>query len=417
MAKRITEEQAIALFLANDLEPIEPFPGTQKPWKSKCLITSKIVSPTYGKVRDYGHRCEYCSGFKVDEADAIILMQKAGFNPLRPYPGGNAPWESECLKCGKITYPRYSTVKKGIGCKYCSHRAVDTNEAIEAMASRGFKTLEPFPGATKEWLVECMSCKKVFRTYFHSLKTTKRCKYCAGVAVSTQDLLARLEELNLQPLEEFKSAKSPWKCKCLRCGHVVQPTWMRIKQGRGHCAYCSQRRVDIPAALEFMRSVSLSPLEEFPGSNVPWRCKCLKCGTEVKPRWSDLRSGQGGCSTCAEYGLDYQGAGYIYLITNQDLSAHKIGIANSYKSKKYDDRMYNHERHGWVLFKKKAFKTVRDAYQIEAGVLKWLRLEVGLPIALGAKQMPQGGHTETVDASEIDLVAIWAKVEELTKLQ
>jgi hypothetical protein len=33
------------------------------------------------------------------------------------------------------------------------------------------------------------------------------------------------------------------------------------------------------------------------------------------------------------------------------------------------------------------------------------------------KQMPQGGHTETVDASEIELVTIWAKVEELSKVK
>jgi hypothetical protein len=30
--------------------------------------------------------------------------------------------------------------------------------------------------------------------------------------------------------------------------------------------------------------------------------------------------------------------------------------------------------------------------------------------------MPKGGHTETVDASEIDLVTIWAKVKELSKV-
>lgn len=43
-------------------------------------------------------------------------------------------------------------------------------------------------------------------------------------------------------------------------------------------------------------------------------------------------------------------------------------------------------------------------------------MEVGLPIFLTPKQMPRGGHTETVDASEIDLSTIWAKVEELSKV-
>ena len=31
--------------------------------------------------------------------------------------------------------------------------------------------------------------------------------------------------------------------------------------------------------------------------------------------------------------------------------------------------------------------------------------------------MPHGGYTETVDASEIDLPTIWAKVEELSRVK
>jgi hypothetical protein len=31
--------------------------------------------------------------------------------------------------------------------------------------------------------------------------------------------------------------------------------------------------------------------------------------------------------------------------------------------------------------------------------------------------MPQGGHTETVDASEIELATIWEKIEQLMKLK
>jgi hypothetical protein len=43
-------------------------------------------------------------------------------------------------------------------------------------------------------------------------------------------------------------------------------------------------------------------------------------------------------------------------------------------------------------------------------------MEVGLPSFLSPKQMPKGGHTETVNASDIELVTIWAKVKELSKI-
>jgi hypothetical protein len=39
------------------------------------------------------------------------------------------------------------------------------------------------------------------------------------------------------------------------------------------------------------------------------------------------------------------------------------------------------------------------------------------PPYLSIEQMPQAGWSETVDASEIDLPTIWAKVEQLSKLE
>jgi hypothetical protein len=417
MAPKIPEAKARALFLKNKLEPLVPFPGSQKPWKSKCLITGKVVSPTYGKVRDFGHRCIYCSRNVVDPLEAVKLMKKSGFKTLIPYPGSNIPWKSQCLTCMKITLPTFWNVAKGIGCKFCGGRAVDPKDAVKIMKERGFKTLEPYPGATKGWLVRCNQCKKEFKAVFHSSQTRNGCKYCAGKVVDESDLLIKLKELRLKPIEKYQSAKVPWKCKCLVCNHIVQPTWNRIKQGRGHCAYCAQRRVDIPVALKFMKSIGLKPLVDFPGSNKPWKCKCLVCGFDATPRWSGLQQGQGGCSNCADWGLNYQKPGYVYLITHEKLNAHKIGIANAYKSKKYDDRMYQHEKQGWVQYKKVSFKTVQEASDIETSVLKWLRMEVGLPAFLSPRQMPQGGHTETVDASEIDLPTIWAKVEELSKVK
>jgi hypothetical protein len=61
--------------------------------------------------------------------------------------------------------------------------------------------------------------------------------------------------------------------------------------------------------------------------------------------------------------------------------------------------------------------TGEDAYEIEGKILEWLRLDLQLQKYLTPEQMPQGGHTETVDASEIDLPTIWAKVEELLRVK
>jgi hypothetical protein len=295
---------------------------------------------------------------KNSDSAARDFMLQNNLNPLEDYPGGHKPWKCECLICHRIVSPHYSSVKQGRkGCKYCAKRAVDPEDAVTAMRKRGFKTLKPYPGAVEPWLVQCLTCKREFESVFHSLKTKTKCKYCSNVAVDEHDLLKRLKELKLKPLEKYKSAKTPWKCKCLKCGNIVYP------------------------------------------------------------HYTDLTQGQGGCSNCAQYGINYADKGYLYLISNPYLGAHKIGIANLNSQKKTSDRVYKHKKQGWKIYKTKNFMTAKRAYAVEQKLLYWLRVEVNLEVYLSDHQMPQGGWTETVDASEIDLPTIWAKVEELSRVK
>ena len=477
MASKIPEAQAKALFLKNKLEPLVPFPGTQKPWKSKCLITGKTVSPTYGKVRDFGHRCNYCSRGMVDEVEALKVMKKSGFKPLVAFPGTNKPWKSMCIKCQRSTSPTYWNIAKGTGCKFCSNRAVEPSDAVAAMKRRGFKTLEPFPGAVMPWKVQCISCKKKFETYFHSLKTSNGCKYCNGAALDANDIQVVLKKLRLKPETDFPGSKVPWKLRCLRCNRIVTPTYSHLTRkdrNVGGCAYCSRVRVDMDEIFEVMKMKKLKPIGVYVNGKTPWLCLCLKCGREVQPRVSDLRSGQSGCvycvgvkvdekdaiklatkngftplvpypgakvgwecicnvcgkvsnpnytsmqqginrcKFCSTGGFDFNLPAIIYLISHSKLGAHKIGVAGAAK---HNERLTKHAKQGWTLYKHKEFKKGIDAFNIEGKVLHWLRYQKNLPPYLSVEQMPQAGWSETVDASEIDLPTIWAKVEQLSRVK
>jgi hypothetical protein len=55
MAKSPEEELAKKVFRQNKLEPLVPFPGAKSGWKSKCLITGKVISPALSKVKERGH--------------------------------------------------------------------------------------------------------------------------------------------------------------------------------------------------------------------------------------------------------------------------------------------------------------------------------------------------------------------------
>ena len=48
-----------------------------------------------------------------------------------------------------------------------------------------------------------------------------------------------------------------------------------------------------------MQAAGLEPLEPYPGAQKQWKCRCMTCGTEVFPRYDNIKNGWGGCATCA----------------------------------------------------------------------------------------------------------------------
>jgi DNA-directed RNA polymerase subunit RPC12/RpoP len=404
-------------------------------------------------------------------------MKKAGFKTLVPYPGGNKPWKSQCLKCKKTFTPQYTSIKLGFGCKYCAHRAVEPSDAIKAMRERRFKTLEPFPGAIKPWKVQCLDCKRIYKTILHSLNTKTRCSYCSGYQLDQLEVQKLLLKLNLKSLEPFPGASEPWKMRCQRCNRIVSPSWTHLSRkdrNVGGCAFCSKRRVHMDDILELLHKKKLKPIGNFVNGKTPWLCQCLKCKREVFPRVNDLRAGQSGCiycaglridekdaiklankngftplvpypgankgwecickicgqiskphyssmqqgvnrcKFCATGGFDFNKPAIVYLITNSKLGAHKIGVAGAAK---HNERLAKHASQGWTVYKHTEFKKGIDAFNLEGEILHWLRYQKNLAPYLSIEQMPQAGWSETVDASEIDLPTIWAQVVKRSKVK
>jgi predicted HTH transcriptional regulator len=136
---------------------------------------------------------------------------------------------------------------------------------------------------------------------------------------------------------------------------------------------------------------------------------------EVSPRLNSLQYAEGGgsgCRKCADSTFNYSEPAIIYLITNVSLGAHKLGISGETKN-----RLQQHRRENWETYKTLKLDSGEKAYEIEQEALEWLKQMFGWTPYLTKSEMPQGGYTETIDASEIDLPAIWAKVEELSKVK
>jgi hypothetical protein len=98
------------------------------------------------------------------------------------------------------------------------------------------------------------------------------------------------------------------------------------------------------------------------------------------------------------------GGALIYLITHAKLAAAKVGIADMSGS-----RLVQHRRNGWQILA--VFQvSAKSAAAIETHVLKWWRGALGLPSYLTRNHMPQGGWTETVAASRLDLAATVTRI-------
>ena len=467
------------LFISKGLKPIEPYPGQNKlPWKSIHLQCGREVSPSYNLIQqNYSIGCHFCSDQFVDPDEAYKFFLSKDLQPLVPYPGTAKPWKSIHLICGSEIKPRYGHIKAGRkGCPVCAGVVPITQEkAFAFFRSNGLEPKERFKGPHNPWKSIHTVCGREVSPRWASVQQGQSgCAYCSGNKVDIKDLNKLLKENNLKLLIKFKDTKKPLKSIHLQCGRKVSPTYSALRNGQGPCEFCGKNMVGEQEALELLKKNGFKPLSKFPGGSKPWSCLHKKCGNEVKiittylrrggkgcnvcaglapitsneakklfiskgftpivkfkgskipwksrhnvcgkivsPTWGALKIG-GGCKYCQIGGLNLLAPAYLYLITHKLLNSHKVGIGGFDSS---INRLDRHIKQGWQTYRQLDFDTAEEAYEIEQGVLNWLRNDLGLQQYLLPEQMPQRGHTETVDASEIDLPTIWAKVEELSRVK
>ena len=407
----IEPSDAERLYVSKDLIPQEPFKNSSSPWKSIHKPCGTLVRPRYSEVRVGRVGCPVCSKTFVDPTNAEALAKNKGFEVLENYTNSSTPWRLQHIKCGRIVTPSYNSLQSGGGgCAYCAGNKVDVEEAIQLLHSRALIPLESFPGANTPWKCRHARCgREIKPRYSDLLQGGNGCRYCAKTMVDPLEAEGIFIDAGFQPLEPYPGADRGWKSRHVVCGREVSPRFAYVRRLGTGCPYCSQRKVDAQDAIYFVKSRGFEPLSEFPGTTFGWRMRHNDCGKEVSPRYASLRIG-GGCKFCAESSFNYEAPATLYLITHEEKCAHKIGIGNSDKN-----RIKQHQSHGWKVYKTFDFPVGEDAYRIEQDVLSWMLDEFGLMPYLSKEDMPQGGYTETVDASEIDLPTIWGKVEALTK--
>ena len=411
MTKKLANDSAAAIMVASGARPIEPYPGARTAWLCICLKCNREISPTLGNVKNGHSPCGYCVGKKVDVAQAYELFLEAGVEPLEPYRNSHTGWKSQCMTCDRIIKPRYSTVSKGsAACVYCAGRKNDPEEVARNILALGFKILGEYQGTDSTLLVQHIQCGKELESSYHRLRSGNGCKYCSNRFVEPEEARLFMLASGLIPLEPYTNALSKWKCKCASCGREVSPRYNDVTQGKLGCIECGnersglKRRVSPAQATAIMLEAQLEPIDPYVLSHEPWKCKCLKCGEIVFPMLHNVQSGNGGCAYCQNFGIKYGEPTYLYLLSNESLKSHKVGITNITKSKN-SDRLGKFVEREWKIVRLWTFEKGALARDVEALVLSHLRKNLKFPPYLSKVEMgPLGGHTETVGADSISLL-------------
>jgi DNA-directed RNA polymerase subunit RPC12/RpoP len=408
-------ERATQVMLDAGLEPLETYPGTKRKWRCVCMTCGREVSPTHDRVKQSGSGCRNCGiasralQQRKPPDEATELMRSAGFEPLDPYMNSNSPWRSRCHDCGRESGPTLMSVMAGRRCKYCSGTAVVPHEAEQVMRNAGLEPLVPFTKVHDPWPSKCMTCEREVTPSYTSIRNGSGCKYCSGRAIVPEEAEVIMREHDFEPLTPYPGSLTAWPSKCLKCGKKSKPVFAAVKSQGTRCRYCQRIAVDPKDAERIMRKGGFIPLIPYPGADSPWLCRCKKCKKEVAPTLGTVRAG-GGCRFCATKGIDLNSPAIVYLITHDQLNAHKVGIGAP-----SGHRLNMHKKHGWEVYKTVLLATGDEAYEVERQVLSWLRNDLGLSPAVDRAYMPQRGETETVSADEISLPDLWRKVQSIIR--
>lgn len=411
----VDPDEAFQFFLSRNLQPLVPYPGANKPWKSIHLICGQVIGPRYGHIKAGRRGCPVCAGtVPITQKRALEFWRENELEPLETFKGPHHPWKSRHIVCGRKISPRWSNVTSGSNvCVYCSNKRVDAKDVKRLLKEHQLRLLKPFETSDKPLSAIHLKCGRRVSPRFAALRSGQGpCEFCSKNMVSKEEALELLTRRGFTPLVDFPGGSKLWKCIHNPCGQEVKVRVTYLRGGGKGCNFCSGLLpISSVKATKLFKARGFTPLVKFSGSKKPWKSRHNVCGRIVYPSYQSVKSGSG-CKYCQIGGINLLAPAYIYLITNKEMNSHKVGIGGFGTS---SNRLERHLSLGWLSYRRLSFETAEQAYEIEQAVLNWIRDDLGLKPYLLPKQMPQGGHTETVDASEIDLPVIWEKIRHLSR--
>jgi hypothetical protein len=245
---------------------------------------------------------------KLDPKVAEKVMLKAGLKPLEPYKNSKAPWKSKCLKCLEIVFPKFSNIRQGDGgCRNCGYASVakklvnSPKDLKKLMQEKRLKPLEPYVNSRTKWRCRCLNCGSVVNPTYSDLKQgSGGCRNCTlnSRILPSKILETRLKKLDLELKDKYINSRVELEVNCLICKSSFKLRLSQLRNKSKQCLNCFVNEKNLQA-IQTMQKSGLEPLTNYTRADAKWRCKCQRCNKIVFPTLSHIKMGQLGCKSCA----------------------------------------------------------------------------------------------------------------------
>jgi len=279
---------------------------------------------------------------------------------------------------------------------------IEPEKCLKVIRAAGFTPLEPYTNAKTPWQCRCDRCGHQVGLSVRYIRNGGGCAYCRKARVDPNEAAEVMKAAGFTPLEPYTKAQTPWLCQCNTCKRKTRPRYGHVKGKGVGCKYCSGCAIVPEEAVAIMEAAGLIPLEPYTKAPTPWLCRCKNCEQTSRPSYNTVKAGSG-CKHCANYGINWDQPTILYLIRNKKLGASKIGITNVHNTDRKYSRLRSHEKHGGVTTKQWVFDRGDTALEVEQAVLRHWRNDLKAPPVLSKGDMPQKGWTETASTRKVGL--------------
>ena len=238
---------------------------------------------------------------RLSEAEAIEVFISAGLRPLEKYPGARHKWKAQCLECDHVYAPNFYSIKSGKRCPKCfriwqakDQRKKGLASAVKTCTDLNYQILSEYLNAKTQVTLRCLICGQDLSTTMDMLQSGgKKCN-CRKLArkslsVYRPDIFAEIDWLNSPDLISAKIGtgtrqKIAWICKPK--GHRFKTSPANRISNNGSCPICTgitpESGVNDLGTLfprissEFLEDPQgiNNPTTVFPKSNLSFLWKC-----------------------------------------------------------------------------------------------------------------------------------------------